>query len=140
MPNESNATLAVPNDILKPIIEAHVAKAITDALGGQARLIEEAVRQALNGKVDSSNGQPDRYNSNSSPTFLQWLVDKSIRDAATAAVREHLARDMEMLKASVAKEMKNQKSPLTKSLIEGIAKSAADAGRWQIAVTVKERS
>ncbi len=136
MPEQS--TLVIPKDVLEPIIQAHVAKAITEALGGQGRIIEEAVRVALEAKVDERDGKVSSYASTNAPTFLTWLVRHAIRDAATAAVREHLTADMERIKAAVAKEMKNQRSPLTRSLIEGIAKATTDSARFQISVNVNE--
>ena len=131
MPETS--TLQIPQDVLQPIINAHVSAAIATALGSQSRLIEEAVRASLEAKVDE-RGQPSSWSN--AQTFLKWLVNDSIRQAAVAAVREHLTKDVENIKAAVAKELKNQRSTLTRSLIEGIAKSAMDSGRFQIQVTV----
>lgn len=127
------STLSIPNDVLQPIIDAHVAKAISEALGNRSDLIAAAVTAALTMKVDD-RGNPTTYSN--ATTFLQWLVRDSIRNAATAAVSEYLLGDMQGIKAMVAKEMKNQRSPLVKSLIEGIAKGAAEAGRWSIKVSV----
>lgn len=130
----ANSTLQIPQEVLQPIIDAHVAAAIATALGDRSRMIQEAVTAALNVKVDERDGKPSNYSTN--VTFLQWLVRSSIRDAATQAVREHLALQMDEMKKLVAKEMKNQRSPLTKALIEGVAKAAAESTRFNIRVSV----
>ena len=93
MPETS--TLQIPQDVLQPIINAHVSAAIATALGSQSRLIEEAVRASLEAKVDD-RGQPSSWSN--AQTFLKWLVNDSIRQAAVAAVREHLTKDVENIK------------------------------------------
>lgn len=132
-----SSTISIPRDVLEPIIQAHVSAAIIDALGERSRLVESAVAFALTRKVDEKgqvNGQ-DYYNKTE---FLKWLVNDAITKAVTVAVHEAVAADVEKIKAQVAKEIKNQRSPLVKSLIEGIAKGAADSARWSVAVNVSQ--
>lgn len=129
-----NPTLTIPKDVLQPIIDAHVSKAISEALGGHARLIEEAVAFALNCKVDTRDGKPSNYDTK--VTFLQWIVNNAIREAAQKAVTEQIAADVEHVKKIVTREIKNQRSVLTRQLIENIAKAATDASRFDIKVTV----
>ncbi len=133
MPETS--TISIPKDVLEPIIQAHVTAAIATALGDRSRLVEQCVAHALTKKVDEKGvvNQQDYYNKTE---FLRWLVDDAIRTAATNAVREHIAGDIEAVKLAVAKEMKNQKSAMTKELLAGIAKAAVSMSRFQIAVTV----
>lgn len=131
MPDVS--TIQIPKDVLQPIIDAHVSKAIMEALGAQSQLVSAAVTATLTMKV-GSDGKPSSYSSD--VTFLKWLVNSAIKEAVDKAVRAQLTDDMEHIKALVAKEMKNQRSPLTKQLIEGIAKAATDMGRARINVTI----
>lgn len=127
------STIQIPNDVLQPIINAHVAKAVSIALGDHSRLMEEAVSFALNVKVDSE-GRPSQYNS--ATPFLQYIVNRAIREATTKAVHEAISADLDHIKAIVAKEIKNQRSPLVRQLIENIAKAAAEQTRLSVSVTV----
>lgn len=88
------STIEIPNDIIQPIVEAKVQAAMIEALGGYERLVETAVAQVLNQKVDPTNGQPERYSNSQNPTWFKWAMNDCVKRAARAVnPNEHTNED-----------------------------------------------
>ena len=128
-------TLQIPKDVIEPIIQAHIAAAVASALNGRERLMTDAIHRVLQSRVDA-NGQPERYNSSSSPTFVEWLMQDAIKKAAREALTEQVAKLQPAIKKAIADQLTNSKSPLVKQLVEGmsgaIVKMASDQWRLKI--------
>lgn len=133
----SNPTLQIPKDIIEPIIQAEITKAIIEAMGPKQAVMQHAIASILNLSVDSE-GRPTTYQGK---PWIDWIIGKEIRAAATTAIVEHLAMHGETIKRQLAVELAKKNSPMVKQLIEGMvgAMTHPDALRWRLNVTFDEK-
>lgn len=131
-----SSTIQIPNDVIKPIVEAKVAAAITEALGGYERLVDKAVSQILNQKVDS-NGNPDRYDSSCSPTWFTWVMSECVKQAARSAIEEWFKDHQDVMKKSIAAELSKKNSPLVKQLIATLVGTVVNSDSLRYRMNVK---
>jgi hypothetical protein len=133
----SNPTIQIPQDIIEPIIQAEITRAVFEAMGPKHVVLEKAVASILTMSVDSE-GKPSSYNGK---PWIDWVVGKAVRDAAQAAITEHIATHGEVIKKQLAAELAKKNSPLVKQLIEGMvgAITHPDALRWRLNVSFDEK-
>lgn len=131
------ATLQIPQDILKPLIDAKVHEALAGALGDQSGILRRVVEAVINVKVDS-DGKVSHYTSSRDQTFIQWLVEDCLKKAVRKAIESELEKNQEIIKAALVTEFKKKNSPLIKQLVEnmanGMTKAVADKYRMTIAI------
>jgi hypothetical protein len=132
------STIQIPDDVIRPIVEAKVSAAVIEALGGYERLVETAVAQVLNHKVDS-NGNPDRYDSSHSPTWFKWTMQDCVKKAARAAIEEYFKEHEELIKKALVAELSKKNSPLVKQMIAALTGTVlnADSLRYRMIVNVE---
>src|SRR5688500_18660560 len=118
MSEQSNPTFQIPRDVIEPIIKAHVATAITNALGGQDRLVAEAIRQVLYTKVDTE-GNPGR-GYGSEVEFIQWMTRKVVANAVKETLEAEMAKHKDALKRAISDSLTKKNSPFIKQLAEGM--------------------
>ena len=130
-----SSTIQIPNDVIQPIIEAKVTAAITEALGGYDKLIETAVSQTLNIKVDE-RGNPSTYSN--AQTWFKWVMIECVRKAARAAIEDYFKNHEELVKKALTTELSKKNSPLVKQLIGTLVGSVIndDALRYRMNVSV----
>lgn len=97
-------SLKVDETMVSKILEKQIQAAIVAQLGNEEELIEKAVKVALSKKV-SIDGTVSRYDSDNTHDFLEVLASKSIREAATEALREWLKTNQEKVKEAVLIEL-----------------------------------
>lgn len=131
-------TLQIPQDVIEPIIKAEITKAIVEAMGPRAQLLQNAIAGLLNMKVDEK-GSPSSYGS--SRPWIDWMIGSQIRNAAEEAIKQHIAEHGDQLKKQLAAELQKRNSPLVRQLIEGMvgAMTHPDALKWRLNVTFDER-
>lgn len=117
---ESMVSLKVDPSMVTGVLEKQIQAAIVAQLGDQDKLIEKAVEMALSQKVNRE-GKVDSYSSYNKYDFLEILAGKSVREAATEALREWLKENSVKIKAAVVKEME------TPGRQKSIATAYADA-------------
>ena len=113
-------SLKVDESMVSKILEKQIQAAIVAQLGKQEDLIEQAVKVALSKKVNHE-GNVDSYSSYNTHDFLEVLASKSIREAATEALREWLNENKVKVRNAVLKEL------ATPSRQRSIATAYADA-------------
>lgn len=130
-----SSTIQIPNDVIKPIIEAKVAAAVVEALGGYKPMVELAVAQVLNQKV-GDDGKPSTY-SNAVP-FFKWAMDDCIRRATRAAIEDYFKVHEDLIKQAVTSELSKKNSPLVKQLVAALTGTVLNANelRYRMNVTV----
>jgi hypothetical protein len=96
------STIEIPNDVILPIVEAKVAAAVTEALGGYDRLIEVAVSQILNQKV-GDDGRPSTY-SNAVPWF-RYVMRECVQKSARVAIEDYFKEHGELIKKAITTEL-----------------------------------
>lgn len=136
----SSSTIQIPNDVIQPIVEAKVAAAITEALGGYDRLIESAVAQVLNQKV-GADGRPTTY-SDARPWF-KWVMQDCVQKAARAAIETYFKDHEELVKKAITVELTKKNSPLVKQLVGALISTVVNADalryRMNVAVNIEDR-
>lgn len=114
-----NPTLQIPKDVIEPIIQAHVAAAVTQALGNNAELVRQAIAHVLNEKVDTTGRRNDYSYQNTVP-FIQWAVRDCVQKATLAAIQEAMTKNQAVVKKLIVEELKRTNSPLVRQLIEAM--------------------
>lgn len=122
MANE-NVSINMPQDLVKPIIEAKVATAISEALGGSDAIVERMVALALSKKVDS-NGKVSEYSSYNTYNFIEAVCANTIQQAAKKAIEAFVASQATKIEAEISKQLATRNKDLAKafvaSLIDGV--------------------
>lgn len=134
-------TLAIPQDVIEPIIQANITAAIANAMGPRAQVMEKAIATILATRVDDK-GVPTTSTYNSHATWLDWAISNAIREAAKAAIAEQVDLLQEAIKTQLAKELTKKNSPMVKQIADGLVGGAfnPDALRYRLNVTADTRS
>lgn len=130
MANE-NVSINMPQDLVKPIIEAKVAAAISEALGGSDAIVERMVALALSKKVDSS-GKVSEYSSYNTHNFIEVVCANTIREAAKKAINEFVASQAPKIEAEIRKQLTVRNKDLAKAFVA----SLVDGVRTNVTFTV----
>lgn len=135
--NENQASVVIPKELLQPVIDAHVSAAIAKALAGPDAIVKGIVERLCNQNVDCE-GRPSSYH-NDRKTWLQWAVENMLKQAVQATIARELEGHKERIKEYLADELSKKKSPLVRSLVEGMCKGLVTEGlRYRLEVTAKE--
>src|SRR4051812_12660374 len=110
--DKATATIGIPDDVIKPIVQARVQAAIVEALGREADLVGAAVAAALSQKVNDKGEVDGRYSYDNKYSFLEVMTNKYIREAASEALKEHLEKAKAGIKEKVRKELEKKSSVL----------------------------
>lgn len=135
---ESNLpTLQIPKDVIEPIIQAHVKKAVVDAFGGYQSLVEKAISQVMTMKVDR-DGKHSGYSSD--VEWLTWAMRDCVQKAAKEAIQEYLGTNREKIKEQIARALRGRNSALARQLIEGMTKALTHENilKYHFTVTVAD--
>lgn len=134
----SNPTIQIPKDVIEPIIQAEIMRAVMEAMGPKQAVLQNAVASILTMLVDS-DGKPSSYNGR---PWIDWVVGQGVRDAAKAAIVEHIAAHGETIKKQLAAELSKKNSPLVQQLINGMVGAITDpeALRWRLNVSYDQET
>lgn len=133
-----NATVAIPNDVIVPIVQAKIQASIVEALGKHGDLIERAVAAALGVKVNGK-GQVDQYSSYNTFTFLEATANQYMQEAAREALKDYMVQAKESLKAKVKKELEKKSNLLAAALVDGLAKGVETVYGLSITVNLQQK-
>jgi hypothetical protein len=135
----ADPTFQIPKNVIEPIIQSHVQAAVVSALGGGTRLVEIAIERVLSQKV-AGDGSPDRYQSSSAETFLQWAVRDCIQRSVKKTLEQELEKQQSVIRDYLTKELAKKNSPIIKQLVEGMTTAfTGNSIRYRINVTAEER-
>ncbi len=115
----TTATVNVPKDVIAPIIEAKVSQVLIEALGDKGKIMEEAVKQVLLQRVNHE-GKHENYDSYNKLSYVQWLVEKSLKEAISAAVVDAIAAQKDQVRKIVGKQLANQKGKLIQQIADAL--------------------
>jgi len=136
----NSATLQLPKDLIESAIQQHVAIAMSSILGDGSKVLERAVQQVLNEKVDDS-GKRASYSRETCLTYIQWVVNVALREAVKKAVNEEVGKYADQIRSAMAKDLASKNSPMLKQLVESMTKGIINAAsdRWSLTVAFKEQ-
>lgn len=131
----ADPVLTIPKDVINPIIQAHVDKAVLEALNGHNEIVSKAILSILQMRVDSE-GKISTYSSDRDRTWIDWVIGDCIKKAARAAIEDHLTKNHEQVKKFLIKELGAKNSKLARQLAEGLvgAVSSPDFLKYRITV------
>lgn len=115
--SKSEVSIAIPDDLIKTLVMAEVAK----ALGTQDQMIAAVVKSAIERKENSYDRE----------TVFQKQVMKHIGEMAEAAFKEWLTENAEKVRLAVLRELNKRKA----SLADQLAKALVD-GRFYVKPTI----
>ena len=127
MTESKTATVNVPEDLLRPIIEAKVV----EALGGAEGLTKALVRAALNQRV--------KLNYNTEISFIESVCNDSIKAATQEAVKTWIANNQAALTEAIGAELVRRKKSIATALVNGFASRASSGYSIRIAVALEDK-
>ena len=116
-------TLQIPKEVIEPIIQAQVALAVSTALGDGNKLMESAVKQVLEMKVND-RGEKSSYSSDI--PWIQWAMHNAVRQAVKETLETELLKHKDKIKAKIVTMLQNKNSKLINELVEGMAGAMVD--------------
>lgn len=140
MSNTNMVSLAINEDMVKPILQKQVEAAILANIGNPEELIRKTVAFALSQKVDK-RGEVSKYNHDNKFDFLELLVSQAIRDEAKRVLENWVKENMAPIRAAVLKELQTpsrQRSVAT-AFADAVEQSLATAWRFNCDVIFKAR-
>ena len=126
MPNESLASIAISNDIIRPILEAKIQAQIVEALGGQREMLEKAVESVLlthrdrDGKPCSKSGYGDVG------TFLEVTARKYIEGTTKAALEQFFDESKPDITKAIRAQLKKEMPALVEAFFKGVKQGATN--------------
>jgi len=137
MENNKLPTLQIPQDVIQPIIEAHVRDAVLRSFEGYKPAVDALIASVLNVKVNS-NGSPvtDRYQMDAAPRWIDWALGSVIRDAVKKALTSKVDEMRGKLETHLAAELSKKNSPLAKQLAVSLLKNFAGRETLNYRLTV----
>ena len=133
----NNPTLQIPKDIIEPIIQAEIIRSIVEAMGPKQVVMQHAIASILNLSVDGE-GKPSNYNGR---PWIEWIIGNEIRQAAKAAIVEHVAAHGEQIKRQLTLELAKKNSPIVRQLIESMVGGMTNPEnlKWRLNVNCEEK-
>jgi hypothetical protein len=135
MTTPASPTFQIPRDVIEPIIKAHVASAVIEALGGGTKLVEDAIMRILSEKVDSE-GRPTNSDYNST-TWVLHAMRKALREEILATVSAELPKHREAIRGLIQRELRKSNSPLLKQFVDGMVGVLSDKDALSYRMTVQ---
>lgn len=129
-----NPTFQIPRDVIEPIIQTQVALAISTALGDGNKLMESAVKQVLEEKVDD-RGQRSNYSS--AIPWIQWAMHNAVRNAVQHTLQTELLNYEEKIKKQLVTMLQKKNSKIVNELVEGMARAMVDPGVFKYRMKIE---
>lgn len=102
-------SMNINESLIKPIIEAQMKQAILDNMGDVKTYMEQLISIALNEKCNR-DGRTDCSSYDKKYTYLDVLLNNSIRDAAKKAIQEFMTRESKTFKKAFKNYLKQTKT------------------------------
>lgn len=133
--SESGVNISMPQDLIKPIIEAKISAAICEHVGDPMLFITKIVGAALQTKV-SSEGTVSNYSSDNRYTFLEVITQTAVRNAAKKCVEAWVVENQPLIEKSIVAELNRTKAAMAKVFAAGMV-SAVKCDGFRIGCEVK---
>jgi len=127
-----NMQFPIPNSVLEPYIKSAVSSAITAALGDGTKLVEVAVQNALNAKVNSKGDFGASYDNNH--VFVEVMAKNKIQEVAKQVIMEMAEAMRPNIKAAVEKQISTKHKEIAKVLVDSLITSLTSS--WNISVNI----
>lgn len=125
----------VDEKMVEPIIRDQIAAAVVSQLGNTDELVSRMVQLALSKKVDDS-GKVNQYSSYNKFDFVEALAGKAIRDAATEAIREIVAKEKPVIQAAIEAELKRRPKKTAAAILSAFLEGVSNNYRIKADFTI----
>lgn len=122
----------ISEGLIRPILQAKINLAITEALGGHEKLITDILNAYMNQSVDSE-GKPSTYSS--SKPRLTWLMHQMVEQAMKNALQSFLQGKTAHIQSEFEKFLNSKKgsSKIIEAIQTGFCESLTN--KWRTIVT-----
>lgn len=124
MADDKTATVNVPTELLKPIIQAKVV----EALGGERALLGDFVKVILERRV--RNNYQDR-------TFVEDACLTAVEEAVKSAAQQWIAENADALREAVKRDIGKRSRSIATELVNAFTAAAKDRYRMSVSLSVK---
>lgn len=133
--NVMGMSLQMNEEFITNLAKQMVSESIMETIGGGNKFVETIVGEILKTKVDPDNGRVSSYNS--AIPYIQWLINKVIRDEISGTVQEILDEKRPDIRKRIKKELMKEKTinEFFNAFTECVTDSISSVWRTQIDVT-----
>ena len=128
-------TMQVSEEFINNIAKQIVSESIMTTIGGGDRFVEQIVREILSTKVDAK-GEVSRYNSRDDVPYINYLINKVIREEVTSVLEETVNEKRAEIRKTIKSELMKKETvqkffdAFTDSLTEGLK------SQWKTTINV----
>ena len=98
-------TMQISQEYINNLATEMIRENLLAALGGSDKFVEELTKEILNTKVDRDNGRVSSYSSRSDIPYIQYLINKTIREEVTGTLQEMLDEKRPEIREKIRKEL-----------------------------------
>lgn len=98
--------LNLDQEYIKGAVEDIVRAGIVKALGDPAQIVNAALKQTINKRVDRRTGEPKSSDWDTVP-YLNWLAEKVVEDTVRECIKEYVEENKDAFKAAILKQLSN---------------------------------
>lgn len=106
--NVMGMSLQMNEEFITNLAKQMVSESIMETIGGGNKFVETIVGEILKTKVDPENGRVSVYSSGI--PYIQWLINKVIRDELAGTVQEILDEKRQEIHKRIRKELMKEKT------------------------------
>lgn len=104
--NIMGVELNLDQEYIKGAVEDIVRAGIVKALGDPSQIVNAALKQTINKKVDRRTGEPADRGWDTVP-YLNWLAEKVVEDTVRECIKEYIEENKDAFKAEILKQLSN---------------------------------
>ena len=133
-------TMQISQEYINNLAMEMIRENLLAALGGSDKFVEELTKEILNTKVDRDNGRVSSYSSRSDIPYIQYLINKTIREEVTGTLQEMLDEKRPEIREKIRKELmkKNTVNKFFDAFTNVISKSLEDEWRTRFEINFEE--
>lgn len=133
--NVMGMSLQLNEEFITNLAKQMVSESIMETIGGGNKFVETIVGEILKTKVDPENGRVSTYSS--AIPYIQWLINKVIRDEIAGTVQEILDEKRPEIRKRIKNELMKEKTinEFFDAFTECVTHSISSVWRTKIDVT-----
>lgn len=126
-----NLQFPIPNSVLEPYIKQAVSTAIVGALGDGTKLIEMAVSNALQQKVNSM-GKVSNSSYDNNFIFAEVVAKNKIQEIAREVIHEMAEGMRPKIQDCITRQLQKKHKQIADVLVDGLIESLTS--RWSVSL------
>lgn len=106
--NALGMTMQINEEFINNLAKQMVSESIMATIGGGDKFVSQIVADILKTKVDPDNGKVSNYSS--SIPYIQWLINKVIREEVEGTILEVLNEKKPEIRGAIKEELMKNKT------------------------------